>query len=126
MRRITISTLAHYFATILLLSGCGAATATPLRAVDPTKVPGVTIACTGAASCMKKPECARCNDCVDGICDYLPLGPVSGKTCNCYDGQVAFCYKQVGSAWVLGLKRCQRQPDNVSFSWSPDCIQVPN
>lgn len=126
MSRITISPLAYYVVAVLLLAGCGATTATPLRAVDPSRVPNVTIACTGAASCMRKPECARCLDCVDGVCDYQPLGSVSGKTCDCYDGQVAFCYRQVGSAWVLGLKRCQRQADNVSFGWSQDCVQVPN
>lgn len=97
------------------------------RITNPIATPSPSATCASATNCAPAPTCAECPKCVqyaDGkFCNYmLTDGSQYGLTCRCFQGQVEFCYIQVGGLWRLGTKSCSTS-DGKKYDWNP-CVPV--
>ncbi len=134
-RRIAILTTISVLA--LALDGCSAP---PIRYYDPgpkpLKAPKLlgsiqpAVNCTGTAECANAPDCGECGKCIPVgdkfFCNYRPKATVAGenRTCDCFNGQVEFCYLPVEGALRLGTRKCKLILNSTSYTWDT-CTVLP-
>jgi len=109
-------------ATVLGLQACESKDKPIRKVVMVAKMPGT---CTAPGDCQGGvPVCADKNNfsCDEinpgqGFCNYQPAGSNGTLTCECYKGQVAWCYVQETS-WRIGTKSCGKDPTG-NYLWGP-------